>query len=194
MAKKSGQDDQSSRTRTGKMTKPQIEHAYKLEIMRTCQIYGKDFETTKAYFKSKGYTLGRTQFTDLRNELKSRKIVKEWFSKEALYAMEEDHELSVERIRLIENRLMEEFEQVSATTYYKYVNAGSKEQELIKNKAHNVHDMLRIIAQFESLQSIKTKMFSATPLVQEIMEVHAQQEEEKEKASFSKRVTQDATN
>jgi len=177
--KKNGDKHQPIGKQRRSKTKPQIEHELKLEVMRTCQIYGKSYEATEVYFKSKGFTLGSTQFTELRNELKSRENAKEWFSKEALYLIEEDHMLSVERIKMMEDRLLEEFEQVSATTYYKYINEGTDEQELIRNKAHDVNALLRIIAQFESLQETKTKMFSATPLVQEIMEVHAQQEDEK---------------
>ena len=196
MAKK-GDKNRNTVTKHVKMTKPQLEHQYKLALMRDCQIYGKTYEATQAYFKSKGFTLGTTQFTDLKNQLKETQNAKEWFSKEALFAIEEDHMLSVERIRMMENRLLEEFEQVAATTFYKYINAGTQEQELIKDKSHDANLLLRIIAQFQALQETKTKMFSATPLVQEVMEVHARQEEEKEKSSFLqkdvKKVKQPAT-
>jgi len=182
--KKTGEKNQPTVTRTGKLTKPQMEHELKLALMRDCQIYGKDFENTKLYFNSKGYTLGSTQFTNLRNELKDTKTNSEWFTKEALYAIEDDHKLSVERIRMMENRLLAEFEQVSATNYYKYLNAGTKKQEIIKNKVHDSHLFLRIIAQFQSLQETKTKMFSATPLVQEMMEVASRREQEDEVLSM----------
>ena len=162
----------------GKMTKQEVEHQYKLSLMRDCQIYGKLLEASKLYFESKGFTLGHTQFTDLRNELKESKNAKEWFSKEALYVIEEDHMLSVERIRAMEDRLMAEFEQVAATNFYKYLNAGKEDQEIIRNKAHDAQLLLRIIAQFQSLQETKTKMFSATPMVQELMEVHERQEQD----------------
>jgi len=146
--------------------------------MRTCKIYGKSFEESKAYFKLKGYELGETTFTDLRTELKSHDAAKGWFSNEALFVIEEDHQLSVERIRMMEDRLLAEFEQLAATSYYKYINQNTDQQELVKNKAHDVHALLRVISQFQSLQETKTKMLSATPLVQEIMEVHARQEDE----------------
>ena len=192
--KKKGSKNQKLVSKHGKWTPKQLEHQYKLSLMRDCQIYGKSYEATAAYFKSKGFTLGSTQFTDLKNELKETQNAKEWFSKEALFAIEEDHMLSVERIRMMENRLLEEFEQVAATTFYKYINAGTDEQELIKDKSHDANLFLRIIAQFQALQETKTKMFSATPLVQEVMEVHARQEEEKEKASFAeKKVKQPVT-
>lgn len=181
--KKKGSKNRNTVSKHGDLTKKKLEHQYKLALMRDCQIYGKTYEATQAYFKSKGFTLGTTQFTDLKNQLKETQNAKEWFSKEALFAIEEDHMLSVERIRMMENRLLEEFEQVAATTFYKYINAGTKEQELIKDKSHDANLLLRIIAQFQALQETKTKMFSATPLVQEVMEVHARQEEETQQPS-----------
>lgn len=175
---KNGDNPQNSGVKKVKQTKKQIEHALKIELMRYCVIFGKSYQDTSLYFKSKGYNLGTTQFTELRNELKSKHAAKDWFRKEALYAMEEDHMLSVDRIKVLEDRIMEEFEQVSATTFYKYINAGTDEQQIIRNKAHDGNFLLRLVAQFQSLQDTKTKLFSATPMVQEIMEVHAQQEEE----------------
>ena len=164
--------------------KAQLKHKLKLELMRNCMIYGKTYEESKAYFKLKGYELSETTFTDLRTELKSRNQAQGWFSNEALYVIEEDHQLSVQRIRIMEDRLLQEFEQLAATNYYRYINQGTPQQELVKNKSHDVNALLRVIAQFQSLQETKTKMFSATPLVQEIMEVHARQEEEQQKTSL----------
>ena len=42
----------------------------------------------------------------------------------------------------------------------------------------DIDDKLKIISQWESLQMTMTKMYSATPMVQELMEVHDQQEQE----------------
>lgn len=175
---KDGDKSRKSLTKHGGKTKPQLEHMVKLGLMKDCQMFGKRYDASRLYFESKGFTLGTTQFTDLRNELKSADNAKEWFSKEALFVIEEDHMLSVERIRMLEDRIMEEFEQVAATNFYKYLNANTDEQEIIRNKAHDGQFMLRLVAQFQSLQETKTKMFSATPLVQELMEVHRMHEEE----------------
>jgi len=177
---KSGEKHQKIGTKHGGMTQAQIEHAYKVTLMGYCVMYGKSYEESQVYFESKNFTLGTTQFTDLRNELKSAKNAKEWFSKEALFVIEEDHMMSVERIRAMEDRLMKEFEQVAATNFYRYINAGTEEQEVIRNKAHDAQLLLRIIAQFQSLQETKTKMFAATPMVQEMMEVTARREDEEE--------------
>jgi len=146
--------------------------------MRDCQIYGKSLEDSKLYFNSKGYSLSKSQATKLKKELKSVKNSKEWFSKEALFVIEDDHKLSVERIRVMEDRLMQEYEQVSSTSFYNNWDIQNPNQELTINKNHDANLLLKIIAQFQSLQESKTKMFSATPMVQELMAVHAQQEEE----------------
>ena len=177
MTEKKNQKAQLTGTQRSTLTKRQLEHQYKLSLMRDCQIYGKSLEDSQLYFNSKGCSLSKSQATQLKKELKSVKSAKEWFSKEALFAMEYDHIFSMERIRMMENRLLEEFEQVSSTSFYNDWNIQNPNQKLTRNKNHDVNLLLRIIAQFQSLQETKTKMFSATPLVQELMEVHRQQEE-----------------
>ena len=168
-------------TKHGGMTKPAVEHAYKLSLMRECQIYGKLFPEAKEYFKSKGFTLGHTQFTHLRNELKSTKTAENWFSKEALYVIEEDHMLSVERLRKYEDKLVaisndlikdDDFE---TTVKYDTDKSGAVK---VRVRNYNTELYLKIISEFKSIQETKTKMFGATPLVQELMEVHRRQEEE----------------
>jgi len=176
--KKKSQKAQLTCTQRSTMTKRQLEHQYKLSLMRECQIYGKSLEDSKLYFNSKGYSLSKSQATKLKKELKSVKNSKEWFSKEALFVIEDDHKLSVERIRVMEDRLMQEYEQVSSTSFYNNWDIQNPNQELTINKNHDANLLLKIIAQFQSLQESKTKMFSATPMVQELMAVHAQQEEE----------------
>ena len=173
-------NDQSSNMNNNdkKKNKQTIRHEVKLELMRSCRIYRKTREETVKYFKSKGYSLSSSNFTILINELKSLKNAKDWFSKEALFFIEEDHMLSVETIKMMEDRLIQEYGQVAATSFYK--NSETDATKLVINKNHNPELLLKIIAQFQSLQETKNKMFSATPLVQELMEVHAQQAEEKE--------------
>jgi len=153
---KNGQNDRFTCLRSG-LSKPELEHQYKLGLMRDCQIYGKSYKECKEYFKTKGYTLSRTQFVNLRAELKSTKSSENWFSKEALYVLEEDHRLSLDRIRSIESDLAREY-----------------------SNAQDANLKTKISAELRAIQDTKSKMFSATPLVQELMEVHARQEEEKQ--------------
>jgi len=178
MMEKKNQKDQLTGTQRSTLTKPQLEHQYKLFLIRGCLIYGKSYKDSEQYFNSIGFSLSKSQFTKLKKEFKSTKIAKNWFSEEALYAIEEDHMLSVERIRLLDDRLMGEFEQVSATSYYDNWYTRKSDEELIRNKSHNADLLLKIISQFQSIQETKTKMFSATPLVQELMEVHRREEDE----------------
>lgn len=179
------QNDRKSQkvpTKHGGMTNKQIEHQYKLSLMRECQIYGKLYAETSEYFKSKGFTLGHTQFTELRNELKSSKSAKDWFSKEALYVIEEDHMVSVERMRLFENTLVnktlklindDDFE--TKTTF---ITTDSGVTSRVKN--YNFELYLKSMAEFRAIQETKTKMFSATPMVQEMLEIHRRREEEEQ--------------
>ena len=145
-------------TQRSTMTKTELEHKYKIGLMRECQIYGKPLKECKIYFADKGFSLSKTQFTALRNELKSRKSAKNWFSNEALYVMEEAHMISTETGRKLEEDLM--------LAYW-----GTDELD----------EKLKIISQWESLQMTMTKMYSATPMVQELMEVHSRQEAEEAK-------------
>lgn len=142
--------------------KKELIHEVKLSLMRDCEIYGKSFKEKQVYFKSKGYTLSQAQSTRLKQELHSPERIRNWFSKEALYVIEDDHMLSVERIRSLEDKLLEQFDII----YTK-----------IKKSTQDIHLLIKLVAQFQSLQETKTKMFSATPLVQELMEVHRRQEE-----------------
>ncbi len=158
--------------------KKELIHEVKLSLMRDCEIYGKSFKEEQVYFKSKGYSLSQAQSTRLKQKLKSAQNSKEWFSKEALFVIEEDHMLSVERIRMIEDRLMQEFEQVSSTSFYNNYDITKPNQKLTRNTNHDTDLFLKIIAQFESLQLTKTKMFSCTPMVQAMMEVHRKEEDE----------------
>jgi len=148
-------NNRKSGIKNGQLTKTQIEHYYKQELMRDCQIYGKDYAESKDYFKSRGYSLGRTQFTELKKELKSAKSAKNWFSREALYVIEEDHMIAVERTRAMEDDIVNEYW-----------------------KAKDIETKLKIMAQWESLQNTKTKMFSCTPMVQAMMEEHRKHEDE----------------
>lgn len=170
--------EQNSSVQNNPSTRGQLKHKNKLLLMRDSQIYGQSLKESQKYFQSHGYTLSKSQATKLKRELKEVHYGKDWFSKEALYHIEEDHKLSVERIRMMEDRLMREFEQVASTSFYIYSNSNGKEQQTLRNEAHDSNLLLHIIAQFQSLQETKTKMFNATPMVQELMEVHARQEEE----------------
>ena len=140
------------------LSKQELEHKYKLGLMRECQIYGKSLKECKIYFGDKGYSLSKTQFTGMRNELKSRKSAKNWFSREALYVIEEDHMIQVETGRAIVADLVKEY---WLTT--------------------DINDKIRIASEWESLSLTMTKIYSATPMVQELMEVHARQEMEEAK-------------
>ena len=160
MTKKNGQNAQLAGTQRGTLTKRELEHQYKLSLMRDCQIYGKSLEDSKLYFNSKGYSLSKSQSTELKKELKSSKMAENWFSKEALFVMEESHMISVEAGRKMEADLVFEYW-----------------------KCDDINKKIRIIAQWESLQMTMTKMFSATPMVQELMEVHRRQEDEENKTA-----------
>lgn len=163
------------------MTKPQVEHEYKLSLMRECQIYGKQYAECKEYFRSKGFSLGTTQFKLLRAELKNTKSAKEWFSKEALYVIEEDHMISVERIRKYEEKLVNiSHKLIKEDDFETNVEYSTDKSGIVKLRVRNYNTelFLKIISEFKSIQEVKTKMFSATPLVQEMMEVHARQEED----------------
>ena len=152
--------------------KKELIHEVKLSLMRDCEIYGKSFKEKQVYFKSKGYSLSQAQSTRLKQELHSPERIRNWFSKEALYVIEEDHMLSVERIRSLEDKLLELFYTIYTKT---------------KKSIQEIHLLIKLTAEFRSLQETKSKMFSATPLVQELMEVHRRQEENEKLYNYADR-------
>lgn len=153
-----------------KEPKKQLEHRLKLELMKTCMIYGKSFADTVAYFKSHDYKLGKTQNWELRTELQSAAAAKDWFRKEALFVIEGDHQLSVERVRKFEEDLIVEF----------YILKKKEDKS-----AQDISLMIRLVAQFQAIQETKTSLFGATPMIQEWMEERARREEEQEKQEFA---------
>ena len=152
--------------------KKELTHEVKLSLMRDCEIYRKPFKEEQVYFKSKGYSLSQAQSTRLKQELHSPERIRNWFSKEALYVIEEDHMLSVERIRSLEDKLLELFYTIYSKT---------------KKSIQEIHLLIKLTAEFRSLQETKSKMFSATPLVQELMEVHRRQEENEKLYNYADR-------
>ena len=150
--------------------KKELIHEVKLSLMRDCEIYGKSFKEKQVYFKSKGYTLSQAQSTRLTQELHSPEKIRNWFSKEALYAIEDDHMLSVSRIRELDEAV------------YKQLKILIDKGPL---SSRDVYSLDKLAARFESLQLTKTKLFSATPLVQSLMEVHRQQEENENSQQYA---------
>ena len=180
---KNGAKSRKSPTKHGGMTNKELEHQYKLSLMRECMVYGKDYRETKSYFNDRGFTLGKTQFTELRTELRGVKSARNWFSSEALYMLEQDHMISVERIRKYEDKLVNISNRlIEEDDFETSVNYDTDKSGIVKLRVRNYNTelFLKIISEFKSIQETKTKMFSATPLVQEMMEVHRQQEAEKD--------------
>jgi len=129
-----------------KKKKQDVIRELKLALVRECQIWGKSYIETREYFKLQGYTLSRGNWHKMKNELASTRFAKEWFSREALNAMEHDHMISVERIRQMENRLLQDFENIAGTAYVSYADADEKTKTAIRQRSHI---LLKIIAQFE---------------------------------------------
>jgi hypothetical protein len=174
----------TSRSLRGGLSKSELEHKYKIELIRNCQIYGKSFKEAKAYFAAQGFSLSSSHWKNLKKELTTRTSAKEWFSKEALYIIEEDHMNSVERIRSIESLIVKQIHKLmgegdfDTKVHFDTTDKGVKQR--VEN--YNTELLIKLTSQFESIQMTKTKMFSATPMVQELIEVHARQEQEESKA------------
>ncbi len=179
-----------SRSLKGGLSKSELEHKYKVELVRSCQIYGKSYKEAKSYFAAQGFTLGSTLWKKLRLELTTRKSAKEWFSKEALYVIEEDHMNSVERIRSIESIIVAQIHKLMGEgdfdTKVHFDTSDEGVRQRVEN--YNLELLIKLTATFESIQKTKTDMFSCTPMVQEMMEVRARQDQENEPASPPKTV------
>lgn len=174
-------NDSKDESQAPKLTPVELAHQYKLTLANDCKTFGKDYKETQAYFHDQGFTLSKSQFVALRKELKSTKRAKNWFSKEALFAMEDDHMLSVERIRNVEDKIVRQIDRLlKEDDFETKVTYNTKGDGIVKMRVrdYNTELLIKLTSQFESLQTTKTKMFAATPLVQEIMEVHRRHEED----------------
>lgn len=166
---------QEGQSQSQKMTNKQMEHELKICLIRECEIYGKKFKEAQKYFHDKGIEIGHTQWKALRKEIRSARGAQNWFTDEALIVLESDHKLSLHRTLQIENGLVDEIFRL----------------QKIENKSpQEFHMYIKSITQFESMQETKTKMFSATPMIQEIMAVHEQQKEEQDLLKSQRRAQQ----
>ena len=164
-----------------KLSHKEMEHIVKLSLVRECNIYGKSYKETQQFFKDRSLSLSSSQWKNLRIELKSSKSAKNWFSKEALFVIEEDHMISVERIRKVEDKIVSiMLGLLNDDDFETSINYDTDKSGIVKLRVRNYNTelLIKLTAQFQSLQETKTKMFAATPLVQELMEVHRRQEVE----------------
>jgi len=158
MRKRKSKDSQKPRTPNNT-----LRHQLKLHYMKDCVFYGKSIRETQEYFKSKGESLSISNYTMLKKQVFSVENQKHWFSREALFVMEEDHRNSVERIRNLENHLVMRIHKIME----------KKDPDI-----EELHLFIRLMAEFRATQETKSKLFSATPQVQELMTIHRQQLEE----------------
>jgi len=149
-------------TQRSPLTKTDLEHQYKMELMRDCQIYGKSLKECKLFFGDKGYSLSKSLFTTLRNELKSRKSSKNWFSKEALFAVEEDHMISVDRIRKVEDVLVKQLlTLMDEDKFETSVNFDTDKDGIVKLRVrnYNLELLIKLTSAFESSSLSKSIVF-----------------------------------
>lgn len=162
-------------------TRAQILHQYKIGLVRECMIYGKSLKETQKYFASKGLKISKKSWQNYRNELKSAKSAKDWFSKEAMYAMEEDHMLAVESARRIEDKIKNILSRLlNEDDFDTKVDYATKSDGQVIQRVtnYNTELLIRLSGEFRAMQETKTKLFSATPMVQEMLEVHRRRKEE----------------
>lgn len=147
------------------LTKKELFHELKIEYIRYCVIYNKTFKETQEFFKAKKISLSESTWRTLKLEIHNSKYAKNWFSKEALYVIEQDHMISVERIKIMDNQLFSEFITL---------------QKTFDKTPEDIALLLSIVARYQAVQETKTKMFSATPMVQEMAEIRDRRESEDE--------------
>ena len=158
-------------------TKAQIERKLKLEYTKECMFYGFKYPAAKNFFISKGINPpSRALYKQLKEKVRKDRNQSTWYSKDALLLMEEDHQKSIARAMLMEERLIADDDLLEEVQMDEDMKESQKQMFInIKSQARST-----IYKNWRELQDIKSKMFNATPLVTEIVEVHRRQMLEEE--------------
>ncbi len=144
----------------------------KLEMLRYCLVWGYNEKQTIDYFKLRDVSLSTTHYYELKNEFNSEESKGQWYHEQALFAMENTHKQSIEQLDELIKTTMTEIQQLQSTTVY--INKGSPEKpDMQLNPHHDSGDLAQMMKTLADLIKTRDDMLAATPVVQAIMNKHA---------------------
>lgn len=153
----------------------------KLEMLRYCLVWGYTDKQTVAYFEMRGESLSITHYYELKKEFNGNENRGVWYNEQALFAMEKTHKDSIEQLDELIKTTMAEIQQHQSTAVF--VNKGSTEKpDMQFNPHHDSGVLAQMMKTLADLIKTRDDMLAATPVVQAIMNKHANERENKVKA------------
>lgn len=160
-----------------KSDKAQLRKKMKMEMLRYCLVWGYQENQTIEYFKARNVELSRTHYYELKREFNSDEATKGWYTEQAISAMETTHKQSIEQLDELIKTTMAEIQQLQATpVYIQTKKKGQKEPEVRFNPNHNSIALAKMMETLTDLIKLRDDMLAATPVVQAIMNKHAEKE------------------
>lgn len=158
-------------------TKTALRHKMKLEMLRYCLVWGYGEKQTIEYFKLRGESLGTTHYYELKNEFNSKESKGQWFREQALFAMENTHKQSIEQLDELIKTTMAEIQQLQSTNVYVNKAPDGQPPKLEFNENHDSTALAHMMKTLADLIKTRDDMLAATPVVQAIMNKHANMQE-----------------
>lgn len=155
-----------------KLRKDELAKKMKIEMIRYCMVWCYNDKQTVAYFKERGVKLSIGYYYELKREFNSDESTKNWYAEQAISAMEVTHKQSVEQLDELIKITVTEIQQLQSTPVY--IKAGRKGVEF--NPNHDAMALAKMMDTLTKLIATRDDMLSATPVVQAIMNKHAQNE------------------
>ena len=153
----------------------------KVEMLRYCKVWGYNDQQTVAYFKLRGEELSISHYYELLAIFNSDKSRGQWYSEQALFAMEKTHKESIEQLDELIKTTMAEIQQLQSTTVYINKASEGQEPEMVFNEEHDPSALAQMMKTLADLIKTRDDMLAATPVVQAIINDHALKREKTEK-------------
>ena len=148
----------------------------KLEMLRYCLVWGYTEQQTISYFALRDEKLSTTHYYELKKEFNSDTAKGQWYNEQALFAMESTHKQSIEQLDELIKTTMAEIQQLQSTAVY--LNKGTPEEpNMVFNENHDSTALAHMMKTLAELIKTRDDMLAATPVVQAIMNKHANMQE-----------------
>jgi len=153
----------------------------KLEMLRYCLVWGYTDKQTVAYFELRGEKLSITHYYELKKEFNGNENRGVWYNEQALFAMEKTHKESIEQLDELIKTTMAEVQQHQSTAVFINKAPEGQEPNMVFNPNHNSSTLAQMMKTLGDLVKTRDDMLAATPVVQAIMNKHANERAKMEK-------------
>lgn len=169
MVKKPSKDMKSKKKSIVTNDKAQLAKKLKIELLRYCMVWCYNDKQTVAYFAERGVELSIPYYYELKRDYLSDEATKGWYHEQAISAMETTHKQGVEQLDALINITMIEIQQLQSTPVY--IKVG---ETVEFNENHDAMALAKMMDTLTKLIATRDDMLAATPVVQAIMNKHAE--------------------